>query len=429
VSGYAEKVALPTRARPTASGSKRPPRARLAIVATAIYVIVTSAAPYLYGNAVAAVVVLALLVSLLGTPTIPRSAVIWTMAIAALGVFGTLYGTFNQNPGAVASVTVVILEPLALGLLFGTAATVEDWRKALNPIFDMAIAVVSVVGLLMIASPSTGWLPPTWITGETHVAVDLNGVVRTNYQGYGSLAFLAPYAVMRVLRPGGDRVWFRILIAGAALSGVLLSGRNIYYVGLPLAIAATYACVRWRRGHSGEPTFRPGAAVAAVATLAGGLMILAQVLAVDVAKFFGDVLKQITLIDESGTRVGQSEALIDGWLEAPLLGQGVGAVLRSVVRNAERPWIFEQTYEATLFQFGAFGFGVLALWVLWIIRRLARVAREETQSPHAAVLAGLFGALVASAVNPYVTRFDGMWMIFIPFGLASAAVATAWRSS
>lgn len=405
------------------SGSDDRHRPALAIVATGAYVVVTSVSPYLYGDIIAWLVVVAMAGTVLSVGYVPKAAAFWTLSVVGLGLFGMLLGNLNDNPGANASLSVYVLEPFVLGLLFGVCATSLAWRKSLYRTFDLAIIGVSLVGLLLIASSATSVQVPTWVTGDTYTAVDFEGVARTNYQGYGSLAFLAPYAVVRAMRPGESARLARILVAAAALTGVLLSGRNIYFVAIPLAVLITGLSLRIL-GKKKDPSGPSGSAVlGTVLIVFAGLLVVSRVVGLKTSLLLSNVVEQITLSDESGTRVGQSRALINGWLESPVFGKGVGDVLPTVVRNLERPWIFEQTFEWTLFQFGALGFTILFIWVAWIATRLAAAAAHGDAALYAPVLAGLVGAVISSSVNPYLTRFDGMWMIFIPFGLAAAYVA------
>ncbi len=47
------------------------------------------------------------------------------------------------------------------------------------------------------------------------------------------------------------------------------------------------------------------------------------------------------------------------------------------------------------------------------------------------ILAGLLGTGLACSVDPYLFKIDGMWMVFVPFGVAVAIgqerVTKPWR--
>lgn len=113
-------------------------------------------------------------------------------------------------------------------------------------------------------------------------------------------------------------------------------------------------------------------------------------------------------------RSSQFAALITGWREHPLLGAGHGAVA-SVVRSTEQPWAYELTYLALLFHTGLIGLFVYAsgvIWIFWVgVRSIGCRGADVAIVP---VLAGTASFLIANATNPYLEKFDYIWVIFLP---------------
>lgn len=114
-------------------------------------------------------------------------------------------------------------------------------------------------------------------------------------------------------------------------------------------------------------------------------------------------------------RLLQSEALIEGWMESPFVGNGSG-VNASVVRS-ETPGTYELSYLAMLFERGIIGTVIFFLMYLvlmvWSIRCLKKDAIKLTDTFALIIALNLF--MLANATNPYLNAFDYMWFLFILF--------------
>ena len=83
------------------------------------------------------------------------------------------------------------------------------------------------------------------------------------------------------------------------------------------------------------------------------------------------------------------------------------------------PWAYELTYLALLFQTGLVGTGFYTAGVIWIYVTGIGVLRGggplgRMMFP---TLVGLSCFLIANGTNPYLPRFDGLWVIFLPVAL------------
>jgi O-antigen ligase len=120
----------------------------------------------------------------------------------------------------------------------------------------------------------------------------------------------------------------------------------------------------------------------------------------------------------SSVRGDQFQLLGQGWLDAFLFGHGHGSFHPGVVSDDTAPWSYELSYVALLFQLGIVGFGVYLLALVWLGFRAISLIRFQHR--HAAVLlpllAGLLGFLIANATNPYLSKFDYLWTIFLLVG-------------
>jgi O-antigen ligase len=122
-------------------------------------------------------------------------------------------------------------------------------------------------------------------------------------------------------------------------------------------------------------------------------------------------------------------ALWHGWLERPFLGAGHGFGVLGSIRSETMPWAYELTYLALLFQTGIVGFAAYSAGVLWIICRSIDIIRDGGSLGRIMLpmLVGFCGLLIANATNPYLLKFDGMWMLFLPLAVVNCGLLTQSR--
>lgn len=112
-------------------------------------------------------------------------------------------------------------------------------------------------------------------------------------------------------------------------------------------------------------------------------------------------------------RTSQFSALVSGWLENPIFGAGHGTSVR-VIRSNEQPYAYELSYLALLFHTGLVGFLLYASGVIWIFYNGVRLIQsgDELAKRGLPVYVGTACFLIANATNPYLEKFDYMWVIF-----------------
>jgi hypothetical protein len=114
----------------------------------------------------------------------------------------------------------------------------------------------------------------------------------------------------------------------------------------------------------------------------------------------------------------QFSALIDGWVESPVLGSGHGANVE-YIRNSDMPWSYELTYVALLYQIGIIGIVFYFIGIGWIYYSSVKIINSNGFYSRFMLynLCGLTGMLIANITNPYLVRFDGMWSFFMVLAL------------
>lgn len=340
-----------------------------------------------------------------------------TIILSSVGALEILYGEIRGNQGAFPQITVWVIWPLIF-LLLSSAIYTETHLRSLFRVMIAASVAIGLYGCLYTLD-FVHRIPKGFYFGgidQGQKIVYGGGMVAIQLYTFSSSLFLVPFLVALAVTWPRDRppvarwYWIYLGIVLNVAVGVL-SGRRALLVGYVLTpvilIVATQVL----------GTRRAKFVVPAVAFCASAIAAV-TVLHVDLAATFTDLTTGNKAIGDE-IRIVQFQSLMDGWAEHPIFGAGIGAVARGPVRSIETPWAYELSYMALLFTVGIVGVLIYATAVGDIIRRTVSVARASDESrPWAIpVLAGLASFLVGNATNPYLLRFDSMWVLFLPIAV------------
>lgn len=388
-----------------------------AVVLLGIYVIVGSVVPYLYGPWLAGAIVLALGILIASRREVSLVGMAWLGGLLSVGLLGFLVGTLNDNPGVVPTATVFIIEPVVIGAAFVLLLQTSSGLARVTLVLDLSIIAIVAVAIALYATWHFGTQMPAWLIDPAYSTVDVaDGTPRTNFQGFNAFVFLASYGVARLFwRIGGwEPGWWRFAVALLTVVGIVLSGRRILFVAVPLVLWLVWMLTRLKRPR-GDGAARQGVRVLVV----GLVLVLASGLAIWLTPLNHFVTELFTVQSAEGPvdpRLGQQAELLRAWWESPIWGQGAGYVIPGYERSEAFPWIFELSHHVLLMNFGVLGILVLGAWTLWVTLRLARQLSEHLAS--APILAGFLATILATATNPYLSKLEGLWMVMIPFGVA-----------
>jgi len=350
---------------------------------------------------------------------------------SVLGLLFILRGYLASAPGALRMSTVYVLWPWVYTLLLaGLAADRRLWRVAQVMVWS-AIAVCLYCASYILWS--AGLLP-----NALYIPLDMGqrigfyqGTLEFSVKPLGSLIFLVPFVTAALMAwprraPLGRHWLWLTVILGFPLG--LLSGRRALQLVLVLAIPVALAFRQLlpkelrqaqRRG------FRR-------AVWGGSIALILAVVALQAT--YGLRLDAVWATFKTGfqfatdpvaqSRALQFQALMNGWLASPLLGSGHGAPAPEVIRSTEMPWAYELTYLAFLYHTGIIGFALHAVGIGWIYAWGVRIIREgSVVSPlMVSMLTGMTTFLIANGTNPYLERYDFLWVIFLPLAFVNLAL-------
>lgn len=364
-----------------------------------------------------------------GRISIHPTVMAWTLGLATLSAAFMLRGALRDAPGALRVGTVYILWPIVYVLFAAGAARPRVERGLIRTLVAAAVAVPLYVMSFILWS--IGWLPDfLYVPLDQGQAIGVYaGFVELNLYSLSSLLFLVPFVSACLLTWPADRslpvrrgwLWLALL-AGTGV--VLISGRRALLlslaVGLPLALGMRAALPSATRRATRRILIVTvvGAAVCGIGVLAylQHLGFTPQALIamfMEGFDFSGDI--------SASLRRQQLFALLEGWAENPLIGAGHGAAAPGLVRSPEMPWAYELSYVALLFHVGLLGFAAYAggvVWICWTGLRLIRTVPDAGWVILPA-LVGMICFLLGNATNPYLEKFDYLWVIFLPVALVN----------
>jgi hypothetical protein len=378
-----------------------------------------------------------------GRSRLASGVVLWTLCLATVSTFFVLEGLLARAPGAGAVITVYILWPLTFTLWIAGLAQ-SHFLVVLDRTAVIATLFIGVYGCLYLLTslgilPDNGFVASLSLGWENEAFGPKEGYTEMAFAGMNSLAFLLPYVVasiaIRIPSERKQRVWNAVMwlacISGCAI--VLTAGRR----ALMLLTVLSPGLVVFFRSFQPEAEKRLNrrSIVRLSAVLLTGSVILLIVVGMIYEFSASSLLNRfISGFDIGAQATGESElaryeqlgALWRGWLQHPILGSGHGSGTLASIRSDTMPWAYELSYLALLFQTGIAGFAAYLAGVLWMLSQGIKIIREGGPLGRIMLpmLVGFSGLLIANATNPYLLRFDGMWMFFLPLAVINYRLAT-----
>jgi hypothetical protein len=366
---------------------------------------------------------------------------LWTLFMATVGLVFMLLGLAHGAPGALQIGTVYVLWPFVYSVLITGAAT-EQILKGLCRVLVGATIAIGLYGISYILH-AVGWLPDfLYIPLDQGQGIGLyQGYIEINLYSLASLLFLVPFLVAalltwpRAITMPVSRFWLWFaLIAGSVLT--LLSGRRALLLvvalspGIALFFRAFLPLSRRRVKQRLVLRFAAGVGVVLV-----GIAIYLNYIygfSVDaVLEMFAAGWSFTTGEESSLVRSEQFAALLQEWFARPLFGAGHGASAAGSIRDSNRPWSYELSYVALLFHTGMLGFLAYTAGVVWVFWKGIHLIRlgNELSLYMVPILVGTGCFLIGNATNPYLEKYDYLWVIFLPVAFINFWLLTCQTES
>ncbi len=345
------------------------------------------------------------------------NGVLGGLLIVLVGLWGSFYGVIKGNPGAIPVLPVFVIYP-ALYLVLGMAYRASDSEKLLKLLL---VASVSVGLFLTLYTMLTVSMPGNPLTQFLSTQYADRAVVDEGHGEYfkftlptvTSILFLLPFCIGVYFSQKRYRGWALISIV-SLLIPTILSGRRGIFVSVIAGVLFALLFTS-RRYHNPDNQLNW---IWLAAGLGGFALFLFLFSIYSVGfEFYLTRLASITDFTGDGSNTErrlQFDALLSDILKAPMLGSGAGAA-GSYLRSTDMPWAYELSYVSMVFHYGMLGglmlLGVALTFVYNIIRMVGLNGRDSLYFPF---LMGMVSFLLANATNPYLGKFDYIWVILLP---------------
>lgn len=367
---------------------------------------------------------------------------LWTLFFVVVGLVFILRGVLNDAPGALNVATVYVLWPIVYTFLI-TGVTDENVMSRLLGVMVIATFAITLYSLSFILN-SSGWLSDSFYIPlyeiEKQGILFYEGTMELSVVSMSSFLFLIPLLAATLLTwPKNMELPVPRFLFWIALSFglvvVMLSGRRALQLVVVLSpvITIIFRCFLPKRDQRVSRNYSFVKTFAGIITVLIGLLIYLNAVY--------DFSLQNTLelynagFDFAGdrsasARADQFIALLSGWAENPLIGAGHGATA-AVLRSSTHPWAYELSYVALLFHVGLLGVLAYTAGVIWIYWMGIRVIRsgDKLGVYMLPVLVGMSCFLIGNATNPYLEKYDYMWVIFLPVALVNLWLLRKKRAS
>jgi len=373
-----------------------------------------------------------------GRPILDWQVSFWMIGLSFVGFFFVLEGLAKGTPGAAAVTTIYIIWPLAFsvwaaGLAYDHMFRKIEWTAIVATIFIGVYGcgyILTQLNILpygdLFSTLSLGWSEQGFgaYEGYTQIAI----------AGMNSLPFLLPLVMASIAIedpienrsiPNRIGLWTALAFGGAL---VFASGRRALMLAAILSPLLTWAFRSFQPSADKERNRRSLFKLVLILSIFAILFCIgfASVYQFDPASLWerfssGFDLGSQTQDESAIARHEQLIALFRAWLENPMLGAGHGASALGSIRSEDMPWAYELTYMSLLFQTGIVGFAAYAGGVLWIFYEGIKIIKEGGRLSRIMLpmLVGLANLIIANATNPYLLKFDGMWMLFLPIAVVN----------
>ncbi len=365
---------------------------------------------------------------------VTREVFLWYVIFIFHGIFFTILGFFNHNNTyyILRTTTYNIVWPI-LYFIF----TIGLYKKT-TLLFFVKVLIISnfCISLYLIGSALSlfGILPhiPFLTFDMAEIAWDFDvGLAKIQIPAIISLMFTIPFILALTLlskkESFGFKKWFFYLSVLLSVIAAILSVRRALLLNVLLGIGFTIFFSFWAHAESRRILYKNffRIAIAGAVVLSGVFVYATRSGFIDIGlvfqKFTDVFASRQNLSDQSvATRYDQLDLLLKSWWQKPLFGHGHGAVSDFVIRSHEKPWLYELSYAALLFQTGAIGLTVYFLLIGWPVYKglkLIRKGNAETALLVIPLIVGCICFLIANGTNPYLQSYDCMWTVFFPVAI------------
>lgn len=344
---------------------------------------------------------------------------IFILAPCVVGSGYCFWGAVNNEPGAISTISVFVAYPLFFGLLAQTVN--ESQLEWLDKVLTFIFAFAALFVIAYFVTLGTGLNKYVYVGEDANFGL-YDGYTKLSFPMLALLNYSGTYLACKLYME--KRILGKIVISLAffvTVAAVLVTGRRATWIVLGFSVFS-YLYLAFRDGVFVKNLLFGSLVFSAV------LVLFISVLNVDLSFLSSHLESGFSFgsMDDGGSafeRGAQFKALMAGFTDSPLIGHGLGATARAYgsVRSEDQPWAYELTYVDLLFCLGLAGFAFYVVYIAVTFFKLFKLFDNDNLSIYAVpVFFSSLGFLIASATNPYLLKFDYMFVIFFPLFIVLA---------
>jgi len=319
------------------------------------------------------IVMIAIHVLVDGKLLLHRTILLWTMLIMLCGSVFIFVGVINNTPGAIYIAHFYILWPFVFTLLVAGIAYENVIDRLIRTLVFSTIAI-SLYSLIYIFY-AAGLIPDAYYIeiGQGQRIGFHQGYIQYVSASLYTLLFSVPFLISALMTwPKSalmpvSRIWLWIAVT-LSLPVVILSARRSLW--LIVAISPILSIILNKLLNVKYYSFKIMCRIFLwfaflVFVIFICLHIVFNIEFLSVVQRFTDGFRFNTGFGAI-LRKEQFFALLEGWINNPLFGRGLGGGVEGSVRSAAQPWQYELFYLSILFQTGVIGFTIYFTAIAWI---------------------------------------------------------------
>ncbi len=353
-----------------------------------------------------------------------KHIVLWAIAFSTIGLLWSLYGLFRGNPGALRVLTVMSIYPVLFTLLgyFWRPGDAERLQKSFLWFgFILVISIFFYLGSSMVLDGGTSYRFMESLYGDDAVVNQGEDYLLFTLPSVASLLFFLPFCFFNLIfSPKYD--FKNLILLVFIIIIVFLTGRRAIYFSFAVTVILVFGIIATGRlFFPGRlPNFPRGRLMCLSLGLAVIMISVVSMELQNIEIFFSDLNSIFDFHSDASNleRTYQFDALAEGIEGNVVFGSGAGAAA-GYSRSFEQPWAYELFYMAIIFQYGFIVSLVYISGILYLVWGQLKCIgcqslKYESRLFSLCFFSGFISFLIATATNPYLGKFDYMWVIFIP---------------
>lgn len=322
-----------------------------------------------------------------------------------------------------------ILTPICI-FVFTTVFGCSDQRKAaLWKVLVYMTAALAILDVMKLVFLMMGMQPffLSFLEMSSENIKETSLALRISNES--SFFFLLPIFVFLLFNTGKGRLRMLYLIITAfGVIYALLSGRKTLELEIVLAVGIAICYKR-----PIVKIFRIAALCLLCLIVLSPLLFsyLGSLLGIEnIGQLFVDTIVNGLSSGAHGVvkRENNSYALIELWLQSPLVGNGLNSYAAESLANYVTKWSYEVFYIAYLAQTGIVGMIILLIPMAYIIRRLYNLSKHHGDAKSFALCLAFICFIIAGATNPLL-YFVWPWSIGMIYSYDNQDVRLEYRKS